>query len=162
MKTLLLATVLATIGQLALTACPSSSGGSGAPWREAGDACYQAVLIPSKWTLARDTCEKLHPGAHLATVTSDMETWHMFNSFRDDVDLTVCRSFFHWIGVTDIGHDDVFKLIDGGDYENWSSFVEPLHKPNQEDCGAISPHTGSWYGDPCANEHCFVCEVAAI
>ncbi|XP_038055968.1 C-type lection lectoxin-Enh3-like [Patiria miniata] len=161
MKALLLTMVVATICQLAFAACPESDGDR--PWRESGCSCYQVVLTPSTWTEARDHCAKMLPGAHLATLTSRSEISDLlWNVMGHDVDLSLCPSLFHWIGVTDIGHDDIFTQIDGATYENWVQPFEPHHKPDQDDCGAMHPHGGSWYGEPCSFQHCFVCEVGTI
>ncbi len=113
-----------------------------------GGRIYWPGCDARDWAAAEALC--VHFGGHLASVTSADE-----NYFVRDLASAVA-----WIGASEVSSEGNWTWSDaaGWSYTNWHS------SPGQPDdtaalsCAALYQASGTWYDEPCGDEHAFVCK----
>nr|CAH8873696.1 unnamed protein product [Trichobilharzia regenti] len=107
------------------------------------------------WEAANKACQRIHPGAHLASVLS--------NEQQDGLTVLMGgRSISAWIGLH--SHRNVHKWITGSNvlFTNW----KPT-EPNTDGTSCTIMHSeadsiGKWSDEPCQKKFGYICETTAI
>ena len=133
----------------AVTECPED-------WREFEESCYRVYKEEMSWPVAEAACRKLHPAAHLASVSS-----HAENKMIASMYYGCC---YVWLGGSDFSTEGNWTWSDGSsmDYTYWWQ-GEGQGGP-QENCLGLNTYLRAGYGDywfdmSCEEQNYFICEI---
>jgi hypothetical protein len=115
---------------------------------DTGNLYWYCPVLGSAFA-ASDLCTG--SGTHLATISDQGEDDLVWLMIGDDA----------WIGLTDLGTEDVFEWVTGEpfSYDNWET-GEPDDAYGGEDCVVVHGVTGLWHDRYCELTYDAVCEYS--
>ncbi|XP_069098306.1 lectin-like [Pleurodeles waltl] len=117
---------------------------------------YKYIPNAKSWTDAEFYCQKLYPGAHLASIHSEDENDFLTEiTFKNNSNYPVV-----WVGGSDCYKDRSFVWTDGSqwDYQKWRQW-EPSNTGGREPCidfNFVTP--GLWNDEHCDQKFPFICK----
>ncbi|KAM4676597.1 hepatic lectin-like isoform 2-T2 [Discoglossus pictus] len=119
-------------------------------WKMFNGSCYHFSVTKLTWVRARGLC--LRSNSDLVVINSAEEQSFIAQTAGGD---------HHWIGLSDLNDEGIWKWVDGTDYENSYKYWkkgEPNDYDHNEDC-AIMWNTAEWNDFVCTKSEGFaLCE----
>ena len=130
-----------------MTECPEA-------WSRFEDSCYWVFEDGRTWPAAKEGCQEIAPGAHLASANSEEE-----NTYIES--LYAYSSYYVWLGGTDSSEEGNWTWSDGSPftYEKWYS--SEGNDGTTQNCLALDTdsHDQYWFDLGCFNTYYFICEI---
>jgi len=124
-------------------------------WSRFQDSCYWVYEELSTWVGAKEVCQEMVPGAHLAFANSQKENSYIvsLNSSNSNTQL--------WLGGTDSAIEGNWTWTDGSTFTftNWYSFEG--NGGIAENCLALDTYNYAtyWFDAACFHSKYFICEI---